>query len=54
MVEHQLNLYMNMNEDLIQDLKATHYKFARFSKGAKTRSGMGEVLVVVAKFSICI
>lgn len=41
-----------MNEDLVWELKATHYKFTWFSNGAGTRSGMHEALVVATKFSI--
>lgn len=41
---------MSMKEDLIQELNAAHYKFARFLECARTRSGMGEASVVVAKF----
>lgn len=52
MTKHQLDLYISMNDDLTRELKATHYKFVKFSKGAGTRSGMGIALVVVAKFSV--
>lgn len=42
---------MTMNKDLVQELKATHYMFARFLEGTRTRSSMGEALVEIAKFS---
>lgn len=49
-IEHWLYLYISMNEDLTWELKAVHYKFARFLEGAGTRSGMGEASMVDAKF----
>lgn len=51
-VEHRLDLYISMNEDLTWELKATHYKFTQFLDGARTRSSMGKASVVVAKFSM--
>lgn len=39
---------------MVWELKAIHYKFARFLKGAGTKSGMGKALAVAAKFSIAI
>lgn len=52
MTERQLDLYMNMNKDLVWELKATHFKFAQFLEGAGIRLGLGEAFMVVAKFSV--
>lgn len=52
MVKHRLDLYIGMNENLTQELKATHYKFSRFLEGARIRSGMNKASVVVAKFFV--
>lgn len=51
-VECQLDLYMGKNKDLTWELKATHYRFARFSKGVRMRATMGEASIVVVKVSV--
>lgn len=51
-IEHRLDLYIGMNEDLTWELKAAHYKFSEFLKGARTRSIMDEASIVATKFSM--
>lgn len=43
---------MSMNEDLVRELKVAHYKFTWFVKGARTRLGMVEALVAIARFLV--
>lgn len=47
-----LDLYIDMNENLTLELKATHYKFTRFLEGAGTRPTMGEAFAMVARISM--
>lgn len=51
MLQHQLDLYMDMNEELTQELKATHRRIARLvaDVGTGTRPATGGASMVVAK-----